>query len=58
MKSEENGLGWYFKNNIEPLLVAVSSIVNEGIRTFLNLLIFFFLQEDFTAQKAQKAQKV
>ena len=23
MKSEENGLGWYVKNNIEPLLVAV-----------------------------------
>ena len=23
MKSEENGLGWYVKNNIEPLLTAV-----------------------------------
>ena len=23
MKSEENGLGWYVRNNIEPLLVAV-----------------------------------
>ena len=23
MKSEEEGLGWYLKNNIEPLLVAV-----------------------------------
>ena len=23
MKSEENGLGWYVKNNIEPLLAAV-----------------------------------
>ena len=23
MKSEENGLGWYVKNNIEPFLVAV-----------------------------------
>ena len=23
VKSEENGLGWYVKNNIEPLLVAV-----------------------------------
>ena len=23
MKSEENGLGWYIKNNIEPLLAAV-----------------------------------
>ena len=23
MNSEENGLGWYVKNNIEPLLVAV-----------------------------------
>ena len=23
MKSEENGLGWYIKNKIEPLLVAV-----------------------------------
>ena len=23
VKSEENGLGWYMKNNIEPLLVAV-----------------------------------
>ena len=23
MKSGENGLGWYIKNNIEPLLVAV-----------------------------------
>ena len=23
VKSEENGLGWYIKNNIEPLLVAV-----------------------------------
>ena len=23
LKTEENGLGWYIKNNIEPLLVAV-----------------------------------
>ena len=23
VKSEENGLGWYVKNNIEPLLAAV-----------------------------------
>ena len=23
VKSEENGLGWYVKNSIEPLLVAV-----------------------------------
>ena len=23
MKSEENDLGWYIKNNIEPLLAAV-----------------------------------
>ena len=23
VKSEENGLGWYVKNNMEPLLVAV-----------------------------------
>ena len=23
MKSDENGLGWYVKNKIEPLLVAV-----------------------------------
>ena len=23
MKSEGNGLGWYIKNNIEPVLVAV-----------------------------------
>ena len=23
VKSEENGLGWYIKDNIEPLLVAV-----------------------------------
>ena len=25
VKSEENGLGWYVKNNIEPLLVTVRS---------------------------------
>ena len=31
-KSEENGLGWYVKNNLEPLLVAVrtsATITNE-----------------------------
>ena len=26
VKSEENGLGWYLKNNIEPLLLAVRAI--------------------------------
>ena len=26
VKSEENGLGWYLKNNTEPLLVAVRAI--------------------------------
>ena len=25
MESEENGLGWYLKNNLEPLLVAVGT---------------------------------
>ena len=26
VKSEENGLDWYVKNNIEPLLVAVGKV--------------------------------
>ena len=38
-------------------MVAASSIINEGIRAFLNLLIFFFHKKISHAQKAQNAYK-
>ena len=34
-----------------------SGIVNEGVREFLNLFVFIFLQKDFTHTKSTKSTK-
>ena len=39
VKREENGLGWYIKNNIEPLLVAVTP----SRFIYLLLIIIYYL---------------